>query len=249
MKIRIIYFFIVLFSIKNLQSKEFGPHCSISLKSILSDLTNELEVQSHVTKVFGSDRHYIQIPSSQLKQGKISSSVLNKEKAIFIGIQDNGHSYIVAVGKRFDGEMLYNPPKIKDSDFLSKGLVIRIEDKDGTLSDKIQLILAENQKPLSLSCVSGACKIINNSKELNVNDENLKEVLPITLVKKLIMGHLKNNTGETFNSDIILLGDGELSKQIDKIRLASYSRIGEQTFILNILAAVYGIFALLDSDE
>ncbi len=122
--------------------------------------------------------------SSNLTFGKLSSSKLNSKNAVFIGIIEKGHAYIVAVENRFDGHYFDWKSSLKKTDRLHRGIVIRLEDSDGTFKNKVENFIQKGNVP-STTCVSGVCTVMNKSQAVSINGKKYTIFIPLIFSKKL----------------------------------------------------------------
>lgn len=159
--------------------------------------------------LFNKQVQALRVKSSDLKKGLISTAKLAPEKAVFIGIDPYGHMYIVAGKYRFDGNMFLKPSSLRSVNFLSQGIVIRIEDQDGAILNNVVNYLRNGATSSGLTCVGDACTIINQATDLNVNDERLYTNFPVRFLRQVIEHGFTSQTANGLDVQIIVIGDSD----------------------------------------
>ncbi len=160
-------------------------------------------------KLFGKDVEIRQVSRDQLLHGEtLLGESLGGDEAIFIGLNSLGHMYLVANIYRFDGQFAFEKPKYNPkSSHLHKGLVLRIEDRDGKLQDQIIAYFKKNGPPRAIDCASGVCKVLSRSSEIQLATSLKQKLLPKELFKKIVVDGVREKDGTKKEVQVFVLGN------------------------------------------
>lgn len=168
---------------------------------------NSYITSTELETVYNTDINYQRVSSDHLKQGHLPANLLNEEQAVFVGMTDRGHMYIVADGFRYDykGKSFFKrATQRKSNNLLSKGIVIKLEDLSGEIALGVEEFFEQNLNAKAISCIKGSCKAISHSGVININDNGMSSVLPSRFLKKYITNGIEN-------SQLFVLGDNSLA--------------------------------------
>jgi hypothetical protein len=166
--------------------------------------------------IFGQDLHYLRVPSRYLRQGILfSAKRLDSQSALFIGIEPNGHTYLLAGGTRYDGNSPTQEQSIRKTKLLSSGIVIRIEDPDGKLTQNIEQYLNKHNEPFAFNCASGTCLITWRANQITIDEKRLRTIFPKVLLERYVDGVVRDGNGNELNLDVFVLGDSSLAGLIE----------------------------------
>ena len=204
-----------------------GFSCSdIFVKSNVSSFRGETET------VFGQAVSFLRVDSNSLNMRKISSALLDNDKAIFIGIAENSHMYIVAGRYRYDGDFLISEPSISYSEKLSEGVVIRLEDSDGSLKKSLVEYFNAGNRPRSVDCVSGVCSIISRVSQMKVNESTLRTLFPQVFLRKVLQHGFTKPNGEEIGVQLLVVGDERIEDLVRKMQTRSLVEIAKLAAVL-----------------
>ena len=175
------------------------------------------------TTLWASKVNFLRVPSQKLKSGKLLASNLNSSNALFIGIQPNGHMYIVTERYRFDGDFIHGTPTLKETNLLNEGIVIRLEDSDGSLKNSVENYFFENGAPKSLNCVSGVCKVLGSTNELTFDKRELSAFMPLSFLRKTIQQKVTDKFGRPVRVQLFILGDRDVNELVSAIRTTTHN--------------------------
>lgn len=106
----------------------------------------------------------IEIVNPKIKNGlfDIKKTDIYSDDAVVVGVADNGHMYMVAGGKRFDGEPLTRASKVRKSTLGSEGVFFKI-DLSPERALKVKQAIEAQAGSRNLSCIHGACRILQQN--------------------------------------------------------------------------------------
>lgn len=184
-------------------------------------------------RLYGREIEYQKIPSSELNRSVFSSHDLDSANAIFLGIQTDGHSYLVVNKRRYDGQSLYSKPTISKSAVVSQGVVFRIADPEGKLSAPILKMIEEQTFRRTFNCVLGVCSLLGQPNEIGFADGPIHAVFPEKLLKQLLTKDVVDSSGTNVDVQTFVIGDYSLRKLNSEMTKNSYAE-----------AAAYGMASL-----
>lgn len=207
---KIALFFILVFSINFNAYGQLSCHSLYDLSQVKRvEKWDDVKVLVTEQKLFGKHVTIRQVSRDQLLHGdSLLGESLGGDEAIFIGLNSLGHMYLVANVHRFDGQFgfekpIYNPR----SSILHKGLVLRIEDKDGKLQDQIIAYLKQHGPPRAIDCASGVCKVLSQSSNIELATNMKQKLLPKELFKKIVVDGVQDKDGTNRDVQVFILGN------------------------------------------
>lgn len=200
-----------------------------------SEFRVDYELTPSVESIRGTTIHYWRSSRRNMRK----SDLVKEEPAIFLGVDGEGHTYLVAGKYRYDGELFRTQPTLRESGALSEGLVVRIPDPGGVNTKKIERYLESQGPPKSLTCVSGVCKILSNSgTDISLSRNYVDAFLPSQLLTTLAKRGVVNSKGESMDIEMIILGNKQSMRSIQDRAL---SRTQEKASVILAIATFLGI--------
>lgn len=179
---------------------------------------------------------YKRVSSEHLKRKFLAADLLNEEDAVFIGITEMGHMYLVADGFRYDYKgrsFLKTATSKKDNNLLNEGVVIRLEDKTGEIAQGIDEYFLEHEGDKAISCIKGSCRALSHSGAIDLNEKSLNSILPSRFLKN----YLKNGIE---NSELFIVGDQSFKKTLKSL----VDITNEQIYQVGLHGFLYGGVAI-----
>ncbi len=234
-----------LFAQSSCREVFLGPSDFVS-----NEVWGNIEVRVSRETLFGNEIEVRRVGRSQLIDGKsLFGEDLGGEDAVFIGLNSLGHMYLVANVYRYDGKMAFEKPTLNTrSSILDRGLVLRIQDTDGTLQDQIIDYFKENGAPRAIDCSAGACKVMNNSTGIQLARTYKQMLMPEELVKKIVVEGVKNSKGEDLQVQLFVIGNGSVEAPIaaaERQRQTLITRVGN--IAVQGVISVYGLVSVFTS--
>lgn len=187
-----------------------SAQAQMSCKSIHStEEWDDLTVHVSNMTILDQQVEVRRVDKSQLINGKaVLGESLGGDEAFFIGLNTAGHMYMVANVYRFDGKFAFEKPDLKTrSSLLDRGLVVRIEDKDGNIQDQIIDYLKRNGPPRAIDCAAGVCKILSRAADIKLANSIRQSMLPKELIQKLITQGVHGADGKPKKVQVFILGN------------------------------------------
>lgn len=188
-------------------------------------LKRSIKLEESRITLYGRKLDVHRIPSSELQQNTLTTSKLPFRNSIYIGIREDGHMYVVTPSMRYDGEIVYFPPDVRESSILSSGFVMRLEDESGQLAADVEKVLRSGLAPAGLSCGHGACRLIRTATGTEVFAENIPAVFSPTFLKRAVQSGFKDRNGQPIKMQMLILGDASPQRILMSIRGATAIRI------------------------
>ena len=172
---------------------------------------NDVKVIVTPQLLFGKLIDVRHIERSELLGGhKMMAELLGGESAFFIGLNSGGHMYLVSNVYRYDGKFGFDNSTLREkTSVLDKGLVLRIEDKDGSIQDNIINYLKEIGAPRAINCNAGVCKILNESSQIKIARNMKQIILPSALIENIIVKGIKNKNGTDKKIQMFVIGNSQ----------------------------------------
>lgn len=197
-------------------------------------------VELLVTKnvLFGKLVDVYRVDRNQLHGGRFMGEELGGDDAFFIGLNSGGHMYLVANVYRYDGKIGFEPGTVREkTSWLDKGLVLRIEDPDGRIQDKIIDYLKNNNAPRSVNCAAGVCKVLKKSAQIEVSSRIPETVIPSAMIEHLILNGYKTADGKRKPVQLFMIGNADPKTVID----ASDKLVSRYYKALKPMAITFGL--------
>jgi len=169
----------------------------------------------------GKSIQFREIVSSSMRDGFVRASELNPRNAFFIGIQSNGHAYLLKGAHRIDTSLFYGRPVLRDSNNVSftTGFIMRIEDPSGETLKRLSVFFRNQadreraqRSPRALTCVSGVCKILRSHAKVRLDGWGPRLLKPETFFRRLVLGAITDQKGKPLSVDLFMLGYSSLAQ-------------------------------------
>lgn len=180
---------------------------------------------------------YKRVSSDNLKRNYLAADLLNEKEAVFIGITEMGHMYLVANGFRYDYKgrsFLKKATAKKNNNLLNEGVVIRVEDKHGEIAQGIDEFFLEHEGDKAISCIKGSCRALSHSGAININDKTINSILPSRFFKN----YLKNGIE---GSELYIVGDHSFKKTLKALENIT----NEQIYQVGLHGFLYAGFTIV----
>lgn len=155
-------------------------------------------------KVFDESISVRRLTGQSLRYRSVLVSDFAPERSVFIGMMPNRHMYVMAAGYRYDGNLFQMETTLRDSRILSPGVVVRLEDDDGTLYQNFKSYFESAVLPASFNCVTGVCMLSREASDLPLR----RTLYPHQLMKQLMTGDL----GPRIKREILIVGDHDVAR-------------------------------------
>lgn len=186
------------------------------------------------------------VQRSQLIGGhSMMGELLGGDTAFFIGLNSGGHMYLVSNVYRYDGKFGFDNSTLRQStSVLDRGIVLRIQDRDGSIQDQIINYLKQNGAPRAINCAAGVCRVMNESSQIRVA-RNLREVvLPSALIKRMILDGVRGSDGQQKKVQLFMIGNAEPETVIQSSdRLARRYYEGLRPYVVTAATASVALIA------
>ncbi len=196
--------------------------------------------------LFGKKVELRRVERNQLIKGRtVFAENLGGDDAFFIGLNSAGHMYLVANVYRYDGKFAFEKPQLNTrSSLLDKGLVLRIEDRDGRIQDEIIDYLKNKGAPRSIDCAAGVCKMMSEASGIQLAENLRQTILPNELLKKLITKGVRGADGHPKKVQVFIIGNSDPQTIIQASERASRQYVKALApYAVGVTVAATGIIA------
>ena len=159
-------------------------------------LFNNFTVKKEVINGF---EYEVKVPSDRKKVLDVLKDF--KEGSVFLGITHEGHYYFMVGNKRYDGSYFPNA-SIKSEDRNSNGYLIHFSNVSKEKAEKWIKRFKKGSRGISLSCVSGACRVLKKDFDIRVKGVKTPLIFSYSSFRLMLENGFVDAKGNTVEVDI-----------------------------------------------
>lgn len=199
-----------LFLLKFLFSLSFIANATISCTNSLERAAYLESLEKFEEVLDGETIQYSRIPLSELTRSHssyfYSTRPIDDGKSIFLGVDDDGHFYMLVNGYRYDGYLYYQGAHVRRSRRASQGILFKVSDDSGEIKHQLERSIREHIER-GMTCVSAGCRQLRNIDLDFDSDQDLMFASPQTFSRALLTNNLNDAHGRHLRVETFLLGD------------------------------------------
>lgn len=160
---------------------------------------------------------------------------------VLLGIQTNGHAYLIVGDTRYDGEFLSSRGRVRTQvSTLSDGTIIRFKNLSPATIEALrqQLISKKDEMIWSSSCYSSACKQLEKGG-IQLGKGNM--VLPTTFFKSILTHGFVDSSEKPIPIEIYRTQTASIQKIYRNLRIVQTKKI----LAMNLIVAIVGEYFYL----